>query len=377
MNNTCKGGEVRVNIKELKERKVELLEEMENMTKDISLFNSAKFDEIKAELEDVENKIFEYKNNSTVIKNVEKEVVKKMKLKDLLLNNKAVNLSKINNEGEMVREGNEAIQKETFEATIEKKVEEECLLYGMVRKVMTASPHNIPIQAEKLDKFLNVKELGEYQKDMPTYRKVVLGAEKYGLLVVLSEELLADQQYNLEADIQEQIVGAFAKTMEEIIIKGDEDNGVEGLLMAEDALKVKSSAVTYDALVEMIFAMPKALRKDAAIVCNERFIKDVMLLQDENKRPLLDMNMGQLNAKFDAQILGFPVIITPELAEGEVPAIFVNLDKALVVGVRQGMELRKSDQVMFLQDAVALKANCRIDAKILDPQAIVKFVQAE
>ena len=43
MNNTCKGGEVRVNIKELKERKVELLEEMENMTKDISLFNSAKF----------------------------------------------------------------------------------------------------------------------------------------------------------------------------------------------------------------------------------------------------------------------------------------------------------------------------------------------
>lgn len=362
-------------MKYLKERRVELIQAMEDLTSNIEVFNSTKFDEIKAELEDVENKIAEYKN-STVIKNVEKESGAKMKLKELLLNNKAVDLSKINNEGEMVRENAPELMKETFEATIEKKVEDECLMYGMVRKIMTASPHNIPIQAEKLDKFLNVKELGEYQKDMPSYRKVVLGAEKYGLLVVLSEELIQDQQYNLEADIQEQIVQAFARTMEDLIINGDEANGVEGLLMAEEAHEVRAEAVNYEVLVEMIFAMHKALRKDACFVVNERFVKEIMQMVDENKRPILDMNMGQLNAKFDGQLLGYPVIITPEL-EGNIPALFVNLEKAMVVGVRSGMEIRKSDQVMFLQDAVALKANCRIDAKLLDEKAIVKFVEED
>lgn len=323
-------------MKYLKERRVELIQAMEDLTSNIEVFNSTKFDEIKAELEDVENKIAEYKN-STVIKNVEKESGAKMKLKELLLNNKAVDLSKINNEGEMVRADHEAVIKESYEATIEKRVEEECLLYGLARKIMTASPHNIPIQAEKLDKFLNVKELGEYQKGMPTHRNVVLGAEKYGLLVVLSEELIADNGYNLEAEVQAQLVEAFARTMEDLIVNGDADNGVEGLLMAEDAHEVKAEAVNYEVLIEMIFAMPKALRKDAAFVVNERFVKEIMQMVDENKRPILDMNMGQLNAKFDAQLLGYPVIITPEL-EGNVPALFVNMHKAMVLGIRQGRQ---------------------------------------
>ena len=362
------------NLKKLKEKKYELIDQMENLTKDIEMFNSTKFDEMKNELEDINAKISEFENNSTTIQNIRKDSGNKMKLKDMLLNNKSVDLSKINNEGEMIRQDHDAVIKETYEATIEKKVEEECLMYGLVRKIHTASPHNIPIQAEKLDKFLNVKELAEYQKAMPTFDNVVLGAEKYGLLVVLSEELIADSGYNLEGEIQEQLVEAFARTMEGLIINGDVANGVEGLLMAEGP-EVVGEGIDYDGLVDMIFEMPKAMRKDAIFVCNERFVKDVMKLKDAHERPLWEVNLN--DDGFDGKILGHPVVITPEMAEGNVPAMFVNLQKAMVVGVRKGMELKKSNEVLFLQDAVALKANCRVDAKILNPDAVVKFrVQA-
>lgn len=369
-----------MNLKELNERKVEIINEMENMCSDINLFNSAKFDEMKNELEDVENKISNF-NNSTKIEKIKRKECNnnKMKLKDLLLQNKTIRLDKISNEGEMIVPDHGDIIVPTFEKTIEEKVGEEHLLFGMARKMMTHSPHNIPVQVDKLDEFLPVAELGEYQRKQVSHKTVQLGAEKFGLMVVLSEELLEDQDYNLEADIQQQIVEAFGQTMEKLIVKGQADLGIEGLLDAkveEGAVEVKAEAIDYQTLVEMIFAMPKKLRKDGVFLVHERIVKEIMQLVDENKRPILDMNMGQLNAKFDGQILGYPVVITPEL-DGDVPAMFVNLHKALVVGVRRGMEIKRSDQAMFMNDAIVIKANCRVDAKLLDHRAVVKFVEGE
>ena len=365
-----------MNLKQLKERKAELLNQMEDMCNNFDLFNSTKFNEMKVELEKVEKDISDFENNSVKIENVNRKESgsNKMKLKELLLNNKTVDLSMISNEGEMIRTDHDEVIHESFEKTIEKRIEEECLMFGLVRKIQTKSPHALTVQAEKLERFLNVKELASYQKAMPNYRQVVLGAEKYGLVVQLSEELVHDAAFDMEAEVQGQLVEAFAKTMEDLIINGDEENGVEGLLMAE-AEEVKVAEVNYPALIQMIQKMPKAMRNDAVVVVADEFIQDLMLMVDLSGRPIFEINAGDMvDGRFDGKLLGHKVIISPEL-KGDAKAIFVNLQKAMVVGLRQGMQLRRSEEVGFLQDSITLKANCRLDAKILEPKAIVKLVK--
>lgn len=360
-----------MNLKELKEKKFELLDEMENLTKDITVFNSVKFEEIKNELEDVNNKISEFENNSTKIKDIEKRKESvNMKLKDLLLQNKTVDLSKmvINNEGEMVKAGNEAVLHESIQDTIERRVEEKCHLFAKIRKVHTACPHSITVQAEKLDKFLNVKELAEYQRKAPNYKQVVLGAEKYGLVVVLSQELIDDALFDMEREINEQLVEAMGRTVEDLIVNGDSANGVEGLLMAEEAVKVQGE-VGYELLVDMIFGLKGEHRKDGVFVMGDDVARKIMGMTDQAGRPLLDMNVKGLRDGDVHQILGHDVIISPAMPEGK--AIFANLDKALVMAVRKDLQIKKSEEVMFLVDGVAIKGNIRVDAKILDPKAIV------
>lgn len=358
-------------LKQLKERKAEILTDMQNSVENIEIFDSVKFENMKAELSDIEAKISEFEDAEKVnIKNTNKGSDKKMDFKNMLLSGQTVDLSKISNEGEMIKPDHEAIQKETFEATIEKKVEEECLLYAKVRKIMTATDHHIPVQAEKLDRLLNVKEMAQYQKDMPTYKTVTLKSEKYGLAIVASEELLEDNGYGLEQDIQAQLVEAFAKTMEMLIINGDNATGVEGLLTKTEVAKVEADVVGYDDIVKLIFALKKPYRKDSILIVSDEFMKQVMLLQDNDGQPLLRREMVDLAERdIDARILGVPVIVSPELP-ANVFAIHTNLQKAMVVGVRRGIQVKKSQEIMFLTDGVAFKCNCRIDMKVLDTDAI-------
>ena len=365
-----------MNLKELKEREVELLNSMSNLTSNIEIFDSVKFEDMKSELEKIKSEISQYNNAEQIkINNVKKGDIK-MNFKNMLMNGQSVDLSKINNEGEMIKADHDAVQKETFEAVIEKRVEEECLLFAKVRKIMTGADHNIPVQAEKLDRLLNVKEMAEYQKDMPNYKNVVLGAEKYGLVVVASEELLEDAGFALEEDIKDQLVEAFAKTMEDIIINGDADNGVEGLLSAEEAKVVEVAEVDFDAVVDLVFALKKAHRKDACLVVGDEFLKAVMKLKDEQGEALLRRDIVDLKeADIAGRILGVPVVVTDALPEG-VMAIHANLAKALVVGVRRGIQIKKSQEIMFLTDGVAFKANARIDAKVLDAEAIAILKKA-
>lgn len=365
-----------MNLKQLKERKVELLNSMKDLTETVEIFDSVQFEEMKTELETVENSIKEFDNAQQIENKNIKVEGDRMKLREMLMKGQSVDLNTISNAGEMIKPEHEVLEKETFEATIQKRVEEECLLFAKVRKIMTASDHNIVVQAEKLDRFLNVGELQEYQKDMPTYAKVTLGAQKYGLVVVASEEILEDAGYDLEGDIREQLVEAFVKTMERIIINGDDGNGVQGLLDAE-AKVVETAQLTYDDIVEVVFGMRKELRKDACLIVSDEFLKQAMQLKDLQDRPLVQMEMIGIDAKdFDAKILGVPVIVSAELPE-DVLCIHANLAKAMVVGVRRGIQVKRSDEVFFMVDGVAFKANCRIDAKILDKEAIVVLKVAE
>lgn len=361
-----------LNLKMLKEQRADILNSMREMTETIEIFDSVKFEAMKNELESVENSIKEF-DNAQQIKNTMKKESDKMEFKNELMSGKEIDLSQVKNEAHQTENTAELI-KDDYATQIERKLREKCVLYDRARKIVTASPHIIPVEKVTLGKFVKVAELGEYVKDRAEFGSVKLGAIKFGTMVQVSEELLADNDFQLEAILMAQLQDAFADTVCELIAKGDEE-GIEGLAMADEAKgakKVVVADIDDDAVLDLMFALDRQYREDAIFVINDEVARKLAKLKDEMGRPLLQLHADEavkLAEGVDGKLKGKDVVICNELP-AEKPAFFVDMKRALVVGLRKNMTIKKSEEAGFMNDSIFIKANVRLDMKILLHEAI-------
>ena len=95
-----------------------------------------------------------------------------------------------------------------------------------------------------------MKELQEYSKTQATYEQIKMEAVKYGTLVVISEECVQDTGYDIVGDIKAQILEGYALTLDELMVKGDPEEGVEGLVSL-DSTTDESKEILQETLGEM------------------------------------------------------------------------------------------------------------------------------
>lgn len=270
-----------------------------------------------------------------------------------------------------------ALGKQTFASYILKKLPQLCRLYAAVRKEpLGGATHSIPVQKNKIGKFVNIKEFANYTKQNADYDQIKLEANKYGALVVISEEALADTGYSLEADVREQIEEGYAATIEGLIVHGDSEVGVHGLESISDAdgaIKVTQKTagkITIEEIEAIYKALPRKYRKNATWIFNDETAQTLAALKDGQGRPLLYNSLNGEPFGDGSLLLGRPVIVTDEMAgtaasgaTGNKVIFFGDLQRALVVGPRKSMTIKKSEEAGFLNDTVVLKANTRLDIK--------------
>ena len=174
--------------------------------------------------------------------------------------------------------------------------------------------------------------------------------------------------------MQDQLVEAFALTMDELIVKGD--GTVEGLegFKTKKVVQSASGVITADEIVDLFFKLPIQYRKKACWVINDDTAKALTKLRDAQDRPMLIESYNEDVFGSTYKLLGRPVIVNNNVdgldAGSSKKAIFiVNLDQAMVVGLRKNLTIQKSNEALFLQDGVAIKANTRLDAKMLNEDA--------
>ena len=267
--------------------------------------------------------------------------------------------------------------RQTFASYILKKLPQLCRLYAAVRKEpLGGATHSIPVQKNKIGKFVNVKEFADYVKQNADYDQIKLEAQKYGALVVISEEALEDTGYSLEADVREQIEEGYAATVEGLIVHGDSAVGVHGLESISDAdgaIKVTQKTagkITLEEIEAIYKALPRKYRKNATWIFNDEVAQTLAALKDGQGRPLLYNSLNGEPFGDGSLLLGRPVIVTDEMAgtastgaTGNKVIFFGDLQRALVVGPRKSMTIKKSEEAGFLNDTVVLKANTRLDIK--------------
>lgn len=368
-------------IKELQEKRSQVIADMKAMTEmteerafDATTF-AAKEEEIKAI--DAEIRALETVEKLTkqeIKQTEERKGENDMELRKEILEGKEIKLEERTIANATTTETAKDLIQTDYASEVFKKMEHISPLFAQVRKIVTNSPHAIPVQKGKLGKFVKTAELGEYVANKANFETVMLGAEKYTNLVVLSEEVINDNDYNLEKEMQDQLVEAFALTMDELIVKGD--GTVEGLegFTENKVTQSASGVITADEIIDLFFKLPIQYRKNACWVINDDTAKALTKLRDAQDRPMLVESYNEDVFGSTYKLLGRPVIVNNNVdgldAGSRKKAIFiVNLDQAMVVGLRKNLTIQKSNEALFLQDGVAIKANTRLDAKMLNEDA--------
>lgn len=358
-------------IRELQEERVKLVGEMEGLlqTRDLDGFNGK-----KAEVEKLDGLIkgIEATRELKEIKLEERgvdEVENKLGLE--ILNGKELSLEK----RDITTANAGSVTGETYADSIIKKAIYVSPLFGACNRIVTGATQNIPLQDVKIGKFVKTAELGKYIAQNAKYKKKTLGAVKYTNMFVVAEELLNDSLYDLESDLIEQMVEAFGSTMDELIVKGDTIDGVEGLENFASTMTASTvKKITEDDIIDLFYSLPIQYRTNATWVLSDKTAKQLAKAKTADKLPLLYTNYNNAPVGGQTMILGRPVIINNHVADIDGVAVgksiyFGDLGKAVTVGVRKDLTLKKDE--IFDIDGIAVKSSARLDIKTVLDEAMV------
>lgn len=383
-------------LKKLMEKRAAKVAEMEAATekRDFDTFDTleAELRELDREIE-AEKKMIELRkqNGTGAAATADDEVA--TEIRTALENREELDLSELEVRAEIMGEtsgsnvsvGN--IKKVTFADYIIKKLPYVSPLYGATRKeVIGSATHTIPVQKTKVGKFVKMTELQKYAAQNADYNTVKLEPHKYGTLIQFSEEVIADLGYDIEADMLEQLLESYGATLDELLVVGDEATKIEGLNSfkstdgAVEVTQATSGKITAEELLNIYYSLPIQYRNNATWVIADDTARELSTLTFNDGTPVLFTGYNNAPVGQGSTILGRPVIINNHVAklnDSEKPSVFFgDLTKALVVGPRKALTIKRSEEFGFIDDSVAVKANVRLDIKKTLGEAMVVFKNA-
>lgn len=370
-------------LKKLQEKRATIITEMEqaNEERAFDVFDAKELElqELDKEIK-AEKRMLELKKSKNInMDHIENEESKVDEIRNAIENNEELDLRELEVRTMTIGEATDSntsagnIKKTTYADYILKRLPYISPLYGAMRKeVLTSATHTIPVQKNKIGKFVKMNELQKYASQHADYNTVKVEPNKYGTLITFSEEVLADLGYNLESDMLSQLTEAYGATLDELIVCGDSSNGVEGLNSFIDDENVHlveqatAGKITSDELVDIYYSLPVQYRNNATWVISDATARELSKLTYNDGTPVLFTGYNNAPVGQNSTILGKPVIINDYVADLSTEGagiFFGDLTKSLVVAPRKAFTIKRSDEYGFIDDSIAIKANVRLDIK--------------
>lgn len=272
----------------------------------------------------------------------------------------------------------------TIEGAIRNAIDFNSDVLGLANVIRTNGTHRIVLDASPASEARLVKEGASISSIDSEFVKVELGAYKYGEIVKFTREVVEDVNFNIVAHAGQRLGMAFAKAFEKAIITGTGTGQPQGLLSAtpdnDDMQKAsqqvtaKKGAISANDVVASYYNLPHECRQNAVFVCHPDTVKALAMLQDANGRQLLTNGLEP----GVRTLMGCRVVecaYMPKLGtESAKIGMFVDVRRALTVGVRSDVQVRQLHELYAVTDMVALVATARMDAKIVQPGAISYIV---
>ena len=272
----------------------------------------------------------------------------------------------------------------TIEGAIRNAIDFNSDVLGLANVIRTNGTHRIVLDASPASEARLVKEGASISSIDSEFVKVELGAYKYGEIVKFTREVVEDVNFNIVAHAGQRLGMAFAKAFEKAIITGTGSGQPQGLLSAtpdnsdmqkaSQQVTAKKGAISANDVVASYYNLPHECRQNAVFVCHPDTVKALAMLQDANGRQLLtdglEPGVRTLMGCRVIECAYMPKLGTQDAKIG----MFVDVKRALTVGVRSDVQVRQLHELYAVTDMVALVATARMDAKVVQAGAISYIV---
>lgn len=207
-----------------------------------------------------------------------------------------------------------------------------------------------------------------------TFNQVILDAYKLHVAVKVTEELLYDNAFGLENYLIDQFAKALANAEEDAFLNGNGEGKPLGIFAASGGGEVavttaSSTAITYDEIVNLVYALKRPYRKNAKFILNDQTIATLRKLKDGNGQYIWQ---PALQAGEPDRLLGYEVLTSayvPNIEAGAAVIAFGDFSYYNIGdrGVRSFAELK---ELFAGNGMIGFVAKERVDGKLVLPEAV-------
>ena len=261
-----------------------------------------------------------------------------------------------------------------YETTLVEALEEENIFRKLAHVISTSSgDRKIPVVASKGSASW-VDEEGTIPDSDDAFSQVSIGAYKLGTLIKVSNELLNDNVFNLEAYISKEFARRIGAKEEDAFFNGNGTGKPVGIFNATGGAEVgvtaaSATAITADEIIDLFYSLKAPYRKNAVWILNDATIKTIRKLKDNNGNYLWQPS---LIAGTPDTILGRPVYTSsyvPTIAAGAKTIAFGDFSYYWIAD-RAGRNFKKLTELYAANDQTGFVATQRVDGKLILPEAI-------
>ena len=244
------------------------------------------------------------------------------------------------------------------------------------RATPTATLQNLPIRTSR-GQFGWLDESEDYNDTNPNFANVQLGAHKIGGIIPVSDEMLQDSFYNVEAELRMDALEDFADKEEDAFIDGDGVNkplglfrtaSVGGVAIVNNA-GLSADGITGDELIDLQHNLKKQYRRNAVFITSDVMAKKIRKLKDGEGnylwRPgaLLGAPDMLLGSAFDtSDSVPLPAASGKSILYGDL--------SYYRIGDRLNMTVQRLNELLRRKGQVGFQFTKRLDAVLTLAQAV-------
>jgi HK97 family phage major capsid protein len=210
----------------------------------------------------------------------------------------------------------------------------------------------------------------------PIYSSITLGAYKYGLLIPVANELIADAGFDISAHLAEQAGNGLGFAVNAALTTGDGSDKPNGVVTAAGSGTTGGTGVTggftADNLIDLQYTLDGAARRlpGVAYMAAGATIGAMRKLKDDAGNYLYTVNVGQPDT-----FAGYNVIENPgmaAIATGAKSVLFGHMP-SYKVRVAGGIQVATSTDYAFNTDSTVYRVLMRVDGDLTHASHIKYF----
>ena len=260
-----------------------------------------------------------------------------------------------------------------FEHTLVEALEEENFFRGIATVIQTSSgDRKIPVVATKGTASW-IDEEGAYPESDDSFGQVSIGAYKVATMLKVSDELLNDSVFDLEAYISKEFGRRIGTKEEEAFFTGDGKGKPTGIFNAaggaSDGVTTAAASITFDDVMDLFYALKSPYRRKAVWVLNDTTVKALRKLKDNNGNYIWQPSV---QAGQPDMILNRPYhtsAYVPEVAAGAKVMAFGDFSYYWIAD-RQGRSFKRLNELFAANGQVGFLASQRVDGKLILSEAV-------